>query len=747
MPRARRRASGGARTCPLPVVPATRPWGPSRTRSTVSTPSSDTPIGAARSGSSPAAAQRVATAAALGSSRPSRGRRATIGGRPAPATSSSGSSKRARPRAARRAVASETPHARTSVSTTPSRTWWSVAGPSASATSTIVVTDAGSWSSVAATTMPATRPAPPRSTERAGARRPSVRRSSSTTTRVAGPASSARERAGAVLDLAGLGRLEQGAAQRLGPVGVGGDQATAGARGVERVGQPLGPVPVGRPVGRGQHHGGQVGGTVEGGGLHQQRPRHRQRRGSRADHPDHPTPVEVDQHRCAGDAGGPSHLVADLGGLGPAVAVDGRLPRLGADAGSEVEPVVVAGPPLPQSGAGRLDAPQQLGRVGRLVGPAGPLRRGQAGEGLAELAHLPGEAGSLLPSALATATAGVDRPADHHDRAEQQEQGERQLAGDRDHHAAEGQRGEDRHDADGRGAARCVRCGGRVDRVGRRRRGGPGRSVEGDRHPAPTGRGAAAGRAVVVGRRSHRELERSEAHDVVGADRRRPGRGPVADPGAVERAGVGDRHPPVGADVEQRVPPRHRVAGEVEDRPVAPDRPATGGQRSPRPGVEPADHRHLDRGIGPGGADGPARRCRRRRQPDRRPGADAGPVEPAVGRDGHAVAHQDGRRPDRRGRRRGRRRWRRGRATSTSSSWLAPPVTNTICMSGPSYPAVPASHPDASDRPASPSATRGRYPPLHGRSAGPVGRTGCPAPVLEGAAGVPTSTAARWPPR
>ena len=53
---------------PAPVVPATRPWGPSATRSTPNTPSSATPIGAARGGSLPPAFQRVETASGVHSS-------------------------------------------------------------------------------------------------------------------------------------------------------------------------------------------------------------------------------------------------------------------------------------------------------------------------------------------------------------------------------------------------------------------------------------------------------------------------------------------------------------------------------------------------------------------------------------------------------------------------------------------------------------------------------------------------------
>ena len=118
------------------------------------------------------------------------------------------------PRAARRAVGSAMPQARTSVSTTPSRTWWSgrcrrcrrprrrwsplrAAGPR--------------WRRRRCRRRVRPRPG---ARERTGARRPSVRLSSSTTTRVAGPTSSSRPGPGACLGLPGLGRLEHRPAQR-----------------------------------------------------------------------------------------------------------------------------------------------------------------------------------------------------------------------------------------------------------------------------------------------------------------------------------------------------------------------------------------------------------------------------------------------------------------------------------------------------------------------------------------------------
>ena len=108
----RRPGSAAARTCPAPVVPATRPWGPSRTRSTASTPSSDTPIGRGQVGSSPrrgpAGGDRRGRSARRGRAA---GAGATIGGQ------AGAGRRRARGRRsgpgrgrARRAVGSETPH-------------------------------------------------------------------------------------------------------------------------------------------------------------------------------------------------------------------------------------------------------------------------------------------------------------------------------------------------------------------------------------------------------------------------------------------------------------------------------------------------------------------------------------------------------------------------------------------------------------------------------------------------------------
>ncbi len=172
---------------PEPVVPPTRAWGPSATKSTRNTPSSAMPTGVARRGSAPAAFHRASTASGVHSSSSSRGNSRIDAGRPAPTTSSSGSSNRARTRAQSRATSSAMPAGRNRSTRWPACGSVSSAPPSGSTMSTTVVHTAGKRSTVEAMTMPATRPASPRSRLRVGARRPSVSDSSSTTTSSVGP--------------------------------------------------------------------------------------------------------------------------------------------------------------------------------------------------------------------------------------------------------------------------------------------------------------------------------------------------------------------------------------------------------------------------------------------------------------------------------------------------------------------------------------------------------------------------------
>ena len=169
---------------PDPVVPPTRPWGPSRTTSSSMTPRSPTPMGV----ETPGLPHRRRTWEAVTSSSPRRGPSRTRPGREAPGTSSSGSSRRARARAACSASATLAPHRATS--STRSRLWGCSRTPvESSPTSMTVVQAAGRCSRTAATTMPLTRrgtwsreglaarPRPSRA--RAGESRPSVSTSES----------------------------------------------------------------------------------------------------------------------------------------------------------------------------------------------------------------------------------------------------------------------------------------------------------------------------------------------------------------------------------------------------------------------------------------------------------------------------------------------------------------------------------------------------------------------------------------
>ena len=200
---------------PAPVVPPTSPWGPSATKSMPNTPSSATPTGVAGEGSMPPAFQRARTASAVQSSRSSSGSRRIDAGRPAPTTSSSGSSKRASDRAQSRATPSSTPAARNPPIRRPLCGRARSARPSGSVISMTVVHTAGSRSTVEATTMPATNPPSPRSRLRVGALRPSVSDSSSTTTSSVGPTAcserSARSRAPAGLSWASTRRVDSSA--------------------------------------------------------------------------------------------------------------------------------------------------------------------------------------------------------------------------------------------------------------------------------------------------------------------------------------------------------------------------------------------------------------------------------------------------------------------------------------------------------------------------------------------------------
>ena len=132
---------------PAPVVPPTRPWGPSATKSIENTPSSATPDRRdAGRGSGPAAFHRASTASGVHSSRSSSGSRRIVAGSPAPTMSSSGSSKRASARAQSRATSSAMPAGAKPRTCVPTCGRVRSAAPSASVISTTAVHTAGSRS-------------------------------------------------------------------------------------------------------------------------------------------------------------------------------------------------------------------------------------------------------------------------------------------------------------------------------------------------------------------------------------------------------------------------------------------------------------------------------------------------------------------------------------------------------------------------------------------------------------------------
>ena len=179
---------------PEPVVPPTRPCGPSRSRSSVKTPCSLTPTGPAGA-AGPARRQRRRTASGLTPSSSSSGSSRTLSGSPAPTWRSSGSSKRARSRAQPRAVAGSSPAAISVWPPSLPSVRCTTASPSGLTISITVLHAAGSRSRELETTMPATGSrssgrmasglrGPPPSSSRAGELRPSISRSESSTTSV-----------------------------------------------------------------------------------------------------------------------------------------------------------------------------------------------------------------------------------------------------------------------------------------------------------------------------------------------------------------------------------------------------------------------------------------------------------------------------------------------------------------------------------------------------------------------------------
>ena len=187
----------------------------------------------------------------------------------------------------------------------------------------------------------------------------------------------------------------------------------------------------------------------------------------------------------------------------------------------------MAGSALPQPGAGLLDPAEQLGRVGDLVGPAGPLVVGQGGQRGAAARRARAGSGRLVLAA--SLLAPRRRPSMALPMT---------MTG---------------LSSTNRAKASCLvtatitppkRIGAMIDMTpmadGARRApaagvgvstgsggsggAGTGRAVERDGRPAPARPGGQPGGPVVVDRRPHGELHGADPRDLVGADGDRAGR-------------------------------------------------------------------------------------------------------------------------------------------------------------------------------------------------------------------------------
>ena len=194
-------------------------------------------------------------------------------------------------------------------------------------------------------------------------------------------------------------RLEPGLDHGRRQLGVVRQQPT-GAGGVAGVGQPLGPVPVGRRLDAGEHHHRQVGRPVEGGRLAHERAGDRQRRRPVPHDADDAASRQVERHRAAGQR----RRLVEQGGerLGGVCGLQRTARSRGApghvaDTGAEVQEIGVAGPALPQRHARQLDAAHDLGRIG--VGERSPaaLVVGRRPQPVGQLGQLAGEPLALAP--------------------------------------------------------------------------------------------------------------------------------------------------------------------------------------------------------------------------------------------------------------------------------------------------------------------------------------------------------------
>ena len=650
---------------PAPVVPPTRAWGPSATKSMENTPCSATPTGVVGRGSGPAAFHRASTASGVHSSRSSRGSSRIVAGRPAPTRSSSGSSNRARARAQPRATSSAMPAGAISRMCVPACGRTRSATPPASVISTTAEHTAGSRSAVEATTTPATSPASPRSRLRVGARRPSVSDSSSTTTNSVGPTSRPPdgERSNRSRGPAALRRASTMAGRQVGVGATAADRrrwrrgcgaATWPSPRRARPRRRRGPSPAGRPA-----RGGRPPGTRS----------ERATASAAARSPTMPTTPPPD--RSSGTAppasvDASSSIVARASGVSAAFSADGSV--TGARQGTSPTPARRC---RKSASPGRRSHSATLGSSTRRTTSAGsgwasarrrrsssaaaPSRSDSSDSSRANRSRSlrsdrrPLRLASMAPAMPMT---GVS-PANSRNWALPMTRyiTPAKISGVITPMSDSGTLPWPVFGDSGRGMS-----GGGTGRAGR------GGRLNG---MVPGGAGLPAGvvaeRAIVVVDRAHLELEGAEAQGRARRERDRSGDRLAVDPRAVVRLEVVDRDLAVRAQGERHVPARQRRVGQDD---LAPRRPphdhGAGPQREAAAGVEPVDHHQLvRRPARPPGRSPPAARAPRGatarsghpRPRAARPRSGRGRGRPGARRSAAPVHPWD------RGRERGRRPW------------------------------------------------------------------------------------------
>ena len=416
--------------------------------------------------------------------------------------------------------------------------------PSASCSVTTAVQTAGSRSAVGASTMPATGPAAPRSRARAG-RAPARRAASraSTTTSVVGPAGGSPAGAAGLLRVGGVGEQP---VQQVRALGRRRRRGTGPAPvQVPGVRQPLRPVPVAPAVVVGEQGHPHVGRS----GLHrrlaQQPPRQRQRGRAVAHDADHPAVGQVDGDRDVGQHRVPVEDRRDVVGVPPVATgaaglVELRGPADVAEADPEAQQVGGEARVAPRAGCPGPSARRSVS------GGAGVAVRRRSTSSACRAATACRKAASrsacarpsVRPARVARrrcsryveiAITGLSRP----------NSGVEQVAQRDDHHRGEGQRGEDRGQAERRPARRPGSGSG--GRSGRRRSGQRGARGAVERRrcrrwwPGAAGRGRRSARPA---RRPDPHPDEAEPHDVA---RARPRAGPADPPAPRPRCRCGSR--------------------------------------------------------------------------------------------------------------------------------------------------------------------------------------------------------------